>query len=81
MLTSAQNSERGSIRHQISESEEALSLSQKHKASEMPPPVNLCPSQGPRWAGPKPLQRLYAFYGGLIENWRENLTSLSHEQL
>ena len=80
MLTSVQNSERGSIRHQISESEEALSLSQKRKAS-MPPPVNPGPSQGPRWAGSKPLQRSYAFYGGLTENWRENLTSPSREQL
>jgi len=56
-------------------------LSWKHKASEMPPLVNPGLSQGPRWVGPKPLQRLFAFYGGLTKNWRANLNSPSREQL
>ena len=56
-------------------------MSRKRKASEMPPPVDPRLSQGPRWVGPKPLERLYVFYGGLTTNWRDNLSSRASEQL
>jgi len=66
-----QNSERGSLRHQVDESEEALSLSRKRKASEILSPVYL--GQGPRFVSPKRLEQLYAFYRGFDKNWRANL--------